>query len=105
MLCIARALEGGESDIASSHNVYNILMKERPDVLETLISPTWYLYVNGSCFIAKKIPLTKIIVTAKAKSAKVKSPILGRPSFTLSLRAKVEFIPSQIYLPLQPLEN
>lgn len=42
LLCLHRAKEGGESDILSSHHFYNILRKERPDVLETLISPTWY---------------------------------------------------------------
>lgn len=39
LLCIARALEGGESDIVSSHHVYNTLAKERPDVLKTLTEP------------------------------------------------------------------
>lgn len=47
LLCIARALEGGESDIASSHLVYNTLMKERPDVLKTLIEPVWYFDRKG----------------------------------------------------------
>lgn len=47
LLCIARALEGGESDIASSHHVYNTLAKERPDVLKTLIEPIWYFDRKG----------------------------------------------------------
>ena len=47
LLCIARALEGGESDIVSSHHVYNVLRKERPDVLRTLIEPTWYFDRKG----------------------------------------------------------
>ena len=47
LLCIARALEGGESDIASSHHVYNTLRKERPDVLKTLIQPIWYFDRKG----------------------------------------------------------
>lgn len=47
LLCIARALEGGESDIASSHHVYNTLSKERPDVLKTLIEPIWYFDRKG----------------------------------------------------------
>lgn len=34
LLCVARAAEGGESDIASSHLVWNILQAERPDVAE-----------------------------------------------------------------------
>lgn len=42
LLCIARALKGGESDITSVHQVYNVLRRERPDVLKTLIEPIWY---------------------------------------------------------------
>ncbi|GIJ82618.1 hypothetical protein Asppvi_001127 [Aspergillus pseudoviridinutans] len=47
LLCIARALEGGESDLVSSHQVYNILAKERPDVLKTLTEPIWYFDRKG----------------------------------------------------------
>ncbi|RQM06920.1 hypothetical protein DH86_00000059 [Scytalidium sp. 3C] len=47
LLCIARALEGGESDIVSSHHVWNVLQKERPDVAETLTKPIWYFDRKG----------------------------------------------------------
>ncbi|KAL4791029.1 hypothetical protein BDV19DRAFT_371329 [Aspergillus venezuelensis] len=47
LLCIARALEGGESDIVSTHNVYNTLAAERPDVLKILIEPIWYFDRKG----------------------------------------------------------
>ncbi|KAL5000350.1 hypothetical protein BDV10DRAFT_162546 [Aspergillus recurvatus] len=47
LLCIARALEGGESDIVSTHHVYNTLAAERPDVLRTLIEPIWYFDRKG----------------------------------------------------------
>ncbi|CAF9922510.1 MAG: hypothetical protein ALECFALPRED_002109 [Alectoria fallacina] len=47
LLCIARALEGGESDIASVHHVYNVLRRERPDVLKTLTEPIWYFDRKG----------------------------------------------------------
>lgn len=47
LLCVARALEGGESDIVSSHHVYNTLRKERPDVLKTLTEPIWYFDRKG----------------------------------------------------------
>jgi hypothetical protein len=47
LLCIARALEGGESDLVSSHTVYNTLQAERPDVLRTLIEPNWYFDRKG----------------------------------------------------------
>ncbi|CAF9905381.1 MAG: hypothetical protein HETSPECPRED_004977 [Heterodermia speciosa] len=47
LLCIARALEGGESDITSVHNVYNTLRAERPDVLKTLTEPNWYFDRKG----------------------------------------------------------
>ncbi|MCJ1305455.1 hypothetical protein MMC08_008269, partial [Hypocenomyce scalaris] len=47
LLCITRALEGGESDIVSSHHIYNVLRKERPDVLKTLTEPIWYFDRKG----------------------------------------------------------
>lgn len=47
LLCVARALEGGESDIVSSHHVWNTLQKERPDVAETLTKPIWYFDRKG----------------------------------------------------------
>lgn len=47
LLCIHRAKEGGESDIASVHHVYNTLQKERPDVVETLTKPIWYFDRKG----------------------------------------------------------
>lgn len=47
LLCLHRALEGGESDIVSSHHLYNLLRKERPDVLKTLAEPNWYFDRKG----------------------------------------------------------
>ncbi|KAJ5653699.1 hypothetical protein N7490_000702 [Penicillium lividum] len=47
LLCIAKALKGGESDLVSSHNVYNTLAAERPDVLKTLTEPIWYFDRKG----------------------------------------------------------
>ena len=47
LLCVHKALEGGESDIASVHLVYNTLQKERPDVVKTLTSPIWYFDRKG----------------------------------------------------------
>jgi len=47
LLCIARALEGGESDIVSNHTVYNVLQQEHPDVVETLTQPIWYFDRKG----------------------------------------------------------
>ncbi|KAJ5166932.1 uncharacterized protein N7482_005713 [Penicillium canariense] len=40
LLCLSPAAEGGESYISSSWNVYNILAKERPDLIHTL-SQDW----------------------------------------------------------------
>ena len=47
LLCIARAEEGGESDIVSSYGVYNVLRKERPDLLKLLTEPVWYFDRKG----------------------------------------------------------
>lgn len=47
LLCLARAEEGGESDVASIHHVWNILQQERPDVAELLTRPVWYFDRKG----------------------------------------------------------
>ena len=47
LLCIHKALEGGESDIVSTHNVFNTLQNERPDVARTLTEPIWYFDRKG----------------------------------------------------------
>lgn len=47
LLCIHRAMEGGESDIASVHDVFNTLQRERPDVVKTLTEPIWYFDRKG----------------------------------------------------------
>ena len=47
LLCVARALEGGESDLVSTQEVWNTLQKERPDVAETLTKPIWYFDRKG----------------------------------------------------------
>ncbi|KAI1916164.1 hypothetical protein LOZ12_001195 [Ophidiomyces ophidiicola] len=54
LLCVAKALEGGESDIVSSHHIYNVLAKERPDVLETLTQPIWYVDRKGETSIGEE---------------------------------------------------
>jgi len=47
LLCCARALEGGESDIVSSHLLWNTIVKEHPDVAKTLTEPIWYFDRKG----------------------------------------------------------
>ncbi|EXJ72648.1 uncharacterized protein A1O5_03794 [Cladophialophora psammophila CBS 110553] len=47
LLCIARAEEGGESDVACVHHVWNILQAEYPDVAELLTQPVWYFDRKG----------------------------------------------------------
>ncbi|OAL33692.1 hypothetical protein AYO20_07030 [Fonsecaea nubica] len=47
LLCIARAEEGGESDVACVHQVWNILQVEFPDVAELLTQPVWYFDRKG----------------------------------------------------------
>ena len=47
LLCIAKALEGGESDIVSTQHVFNTLQREHPDVAETMCTPNWYFDRKG----------------------------------------------------------
>lgn len=54
LLCIARALEGGESDICSTQEVWNTLQRERPDVAETLTQPIWYFDRKGETSVGQE---------------------------------------------------
>ena len=47
LLCVHRAAEGGESDLVSSHSVWNVLQAEYPDVAELLTRPVWYFDRKG----------------------------------------------------------
>ncbi|KAK5103733.1 hypothetical protein LTS08_003152 [Lithohypha guttulata] len=54
LLCIARAEEGGESDVASVHHVWEILQTERPDVAELLTRPIWYFDRKGEVSVGEE---------------------------------------------------
>jgi hypothetical protein len=47
LLCLHKAMEGGESQVVSSHQIYNVLRKERPDVLRQLCLPHWFYDRKG----------------------------------------------------------
>jgi hypothetical protein len=47
LLCLHKAKEGGESDVVSSHHLWNTLQAERPDVAELLVKPNWYFDRKG----------------------------------------------------------
>jgi hypothetical protein len=42
LLCLYAARTGGESKLASSHAVYNEILRRRPDLLEVLYAPMWW---------------------------------------------------------------
>jgi hypothetical protein len=42
LLCLRKARSGGESQLASSHAVYNEILARRPDLLEVLYEPMWW---------------------------------------------------------------
>nr|OQO18721.1 hypothetical protein B0A51_14572 [Rachicladosporium sp. CCFEE 5018] len=58
LLCVARSWEGGESDIASVHNVWNTIQREHPDVAETLTKPIWYFDRKGEVSVGQE-PYTR----------------------------------------------
>ncbi|KAH8879204.1 Clavaminate synthase-like protein [Thozetella sp. PMI_491] len=47
LLCLHQAMEGGESQVVSSHHIYNVLRAERPDVLQQLCTPHWFYDRKG----------------------------------------------------------
>ena len=72
LLCIAKALEGGESDIVSSHHVYNVLRKERPDVLKTLTDPIWYFDRKGETSTGQEEYIrTSVVYLERGENARV----------------------------------
>ncbi len=42
LLCLHEALTGGESKLASSHAVYNEILRRRPDLIDVLYEPMWW---------------------------------------------------------------
>ncbi|KAL2799064.1 hypothetical protein BJX66DRAFT_353097 [Aspergillus keveii] len=72
LLCVHRALEGGESDIVSSHHVYNTLAAERPDVLKTLTDPIWYFDRKGETSKGQEEYIrTSVIYLERGENARV----------------------------------
>jgi hypothetical protein len=47
LLCMAKAMEGGESDIVSMHHVFNILQRDHPAAAKLLCEPVWYFDRKG----------------------------------------------------------
>lgn len=71
LLCITKAMEGGESDLVSSHNVYNTLATERPDVLKTLIDPIWYFDRKGETSAGEKEYIRTSVVYLERDNGRV----------------------------------
>lgn len=40
-------MEGGESDIVSTHDVFNVMQRDNAEVVETLATPNWYFDRKG----------------------------------------------------------
>ena len=64
-------MEGGESDLVSSHNVYNTLATERPDVLKTLIDPIWYFDRKGETSAGEKEYIRTSVVYLERDNGRV----------------------------------
>jgi hypothetical protein len=72
LLCIARALEGGESDLVSSHHVWNTLQKERPDIAETLTKAIWHFDRKGEVSVGEDpYILTSVFYLEKGSNGRV----------------------------------
>lgn len=106
LLCITRALEGGESDIASTHQVYNALAKERPDVLKTLTAPIWYFDRKGETSEGEEGYIrTSIIYMERGEDARVYTKCVTPFSrFSVLRKAKLIKQMGPLFRPLaQPL--
>ncbi|KAJ5669537.1 Taurine hydroxylase-like protein SAT17 [Penicillium macrosclerotiorum] len=47
LLCLRQAMEGGESQVVSTHNIYNVLRRERPDILRQMCQVQWFYDRKG----------------------------------------------------------
>jgi hypothetical protein len=54
LLCLQQAIEGGESQVVSTHHIYNVLRRERPDVLEQLCRAHWFYDRKGETSVGEK---------------------------------------------------
>ncbi|KAK5209224.1 hypothetical protein LTR20_003950 [Exophiala xenobiotica] len=54
LLCMAKSMEGGESDIVSMHHIFNVLQRDHPEVARTLCEPIWYLDRKGEVSMGQK---------------------------------------------------
>jgi hypothetical protein len=54
LLCLEPAIKGGESAIASLHHIFNVLQRERPDIVELLTLDTWYCGRRGETSTGQK---------------------------------------------------
>ena len=99
LLCIARALEGGESDIVSSHHVFNVLSEERPGVLKTLTQPIWYFDRKGEVSEGEEPYIkTAIFYLEKGANGRVYSKYEGSPNGGLLMLTVPDGIPTMYAL-------
>lgn len=67
LLCLHKAMEGGESDVVSAHNLWNTLQAERPDVAELLTKPNWYFDRKGEVSEGQKPWVQKAVSSWRAQ--------------------------------------
>ncbi|CAO1618450.1 unnamed protein product [Parajaminaea phylloscopi] len=63
LCCLHRSLEGGESDVVSSHHLWNYLQEHRPDVAETLTKTNWWFDRKGEVSEGQKPYMKRSIVS------------------------------------------
>ncbi|KAH7006790.1 hypothetical protein EDB80DRAFT_644809 [Ilyonectria destructans] len=54
LLCMAKSMQGGESDICSQHRVFNCLQREHPEVARLFCEPIWYADRKGEVSAGQK---------------------------------------------------
>ena len=85
LMCLHPAFRGGESKISSSWKVYNILAKERPDLIHTL-SEDWVVDGQVSRILTDVKPLmisvsmTRLILTPSDHSSTTRRLLRQHPS-------------------------
>lgn len=90
LLCLHKAVEGGESDIVSSHAVWNHLQAHRPDVAKTLASNIWHFDRKGEVSTGQREWVTRPIVHLRKGEADNRLILTYDPYYLKSTARHVE---------------
>lgn len=104
LLCLARAQEGGESDVASVHHVWNTLQARHPDVADLLTQPVWYFDRKGEVSRGEEPYIRTAVFYLETPSAETKEQRVYCKWDPYYVRSLTRFSDAGIIPPLSPAQ-